>query len=124
MGWNQLNDTVTKYLIWTVDGLAILIALATLLYEHGAHVISLAIFPALSLISGVSYVRKKRRVFLIHQVLFLYLLILESIFWVMSHGHNALIIAATIIPFISVAVYTLLFSEREKLKTWIIEFFK
>ena len=118
-----MKGAATKYLIWTIDGLAIAIALATLIYEHGAHLISLAIFPTLSFISGKSYVTKNRRIFVIHQVFFLYLLTLESIFWVISTGH-ALIIAATIIPFTIVAVYTLLFSEREKLKTWIIGFFK
>jgi uncharacterized membrane protein len=117
-----MNKRYVRYVIVAIDTITIFIALATIIHEHGKYMISLAMFPILAILSGANYARKHRTIFIVLQALFFYLVIAESLYWIVFRGHGAVIIGATIIPLVVISFYTFL-SERNKLKVLIANFF-
>ena len=110
-----ISVVTLKILSRAITIITILLAFTTIVYERGGHIVSLAAFLALGIIARVNYAKRHRTLFLILQVLFFYLLLAESAFWIIFGGQSLVIMIATIIPLLIVSFYTFM-SERDNLK--------
>jgi len=104
-----------KTLSHAITIITFLLALTTIIYERGSHIVSLVAFLALGIMTGINYAKRHRTLFLGLQVLFFYLLLAESAFWIIFRGRSLVIMIATVIPLLIASFYTLM-SERAKLK--------